>query len=329
MVRSRSRSGFTLIELLVVIAIIAILIGLLVPAVQKVREAAARAQCQNNLKQLGLAVHGYHDTNKKFPPALNQKLVPNTQAQAKLVWWYLSWMGRVLPYIEQQPLGNTIPTEYARYYGPWGSTTVAPHIGLGTAPPLLTCPSDPRGQVTALLTVYVANTKVAFTGYLGNSGLDSRSMDGIFFTESGVKMVAITDGTSNTLMVGERPPSADMNFGWWYAGAGFYDAAATAPPAGRQVGVGDVVLGTREQYYILDSTDGVGGPGKTCAATYMNYQAGNINDPCHQVHYWSQHTGGSNFAFADGSVRFLSYTADNVMPALATRGGGEIFSLDN
>jgi prepilin-type N-terminal cleavage/methylation domain-containing protein len=274
MQRTLRRHGFTLIELLVVIAIIAILIGLLVPAVQKVREAAARAQCQNNLKQMGLAVHGYHDTNKKFPPALVTTLVPNTQAQAKIVWWYASWMARVLPYVEQQPLGNTIQPEYNRYYGPWGdSGSNAPHVGLGTGLPLFTCPSDPRGQVVASVTVYKPNTQVAFTCYLGNSGLNSRTMDGVIFKEGNVKMLAITDGTSNTLLIGERPPSQDLNFGWWYAGAGFYDAATPAPPAGRQVGIGDVILGAREQYYILDSTDGVGGPGKTCAAAYMSFQA--------------------------------------------------------
>src|SRR6267378_3866207 len=142
--RGNARQGFTLIELLVVIAIVAILIGLLVPAVQKVREAAARTQCVNNLKQIGLACHNYHDTNKKLPPALNEILTPRTQAQAKLVWWYASWMARILPFVEQNPLGSQIQSEFNRIYYAWGfgpTGTNAPHLQLGSPVSLFICPS--------------------------------------------------------------------------------------------------------------------------------------------------------------------------------------------
>jgi prepilin-type processing-associated H-X9-DG protein len=304
------------------IAIIAILIGLLLPAVQKVREAASRTQCVNNLKQIGLACHNYHDVNKKLPPAVIQQLTPRTQAQAKIVWWYASWMARILPFVEQNPLANTIQPEYNRIYYPWGfgpTGANAPHIALGTEEPLFKCPSEARNLVSPSVNVGWGNTPVAFTTYLANSGLNSRTKDGVIYSESTVKLTAITDGTSNTILVGERPPSADLNFGWWYAGAGFYDVQT-----GLQVGVGDVVLGAREVYYAADSADSVGGPGLACATNFVNFQPGDINQPCHQVHFWSYHPGGSNFVFSDGSVRFLSYSADQWMPALVTRAGGEV-----
>src|SRR5262249_25144573 len=120
MFRSRSRVGFTLIELLVVIAIIAILIGLLLPAVQKVRGAAARIQCANNLKQMGLALHNYHDVNQRFPPALNNSERPTTG-----YYPYWSWMARIMPYYEQDNLykqadawAHTGPGSYP--WWPWG-----------------------------------------------------------------------------------------------------------------------------------------------------------------------------------------------------------------
>jgi prepilin-type N-terminal cleavage/methylation domain-containing protein/prepilin-type processing-associated H-X9-DG protein len=324
---SRSRRGFTLIELLVVIAIIAILIGLLVPAVQKVREAASRTQCVNNLKQIGLACHNYHDVNKKLPPAVISTLSPRTQTQAKLVWWYASWMARILPYVEQNPLGQGIQGEYNRIYYPWGFAATGnnrPHQGLGTEEPLFKCPSEIRSLVAPSIDLGGFSAPVAFTTYLANSGTNSRTRDGVIYDSSAVKLISITDGTSNTILVGERPPSADLNFGWWYAGAGFYDAAV-----GTQVGVGDVVLGAREVYYAADSGDSVGGPGMACATTFVNFQPGDIIQPCHQVHFWSYHPGGSNFCFSDGSVRFLSYSVDPMMPALVTRAGGEtIGSLD-
>src|SRR5262249_30065952 len=113
-----------------------------------------------------------------------------------------------------------------------------------------------------------------------------------------------TDGTSHTLLVGERPPSADLDLGWWYAGWGQ-----------AQNGDAEFLLGTRTRCYNRDAA--------TCPEGPYHFTPGKFSNPCDAFHFWSPHTGGAHFAFADGSVRFLKYSADEIMPALATRAGGE------
>src|SRR5262249_39995683 len=154
----------TLIELLVVIAIIAILIGLMLPAVQKVREAAARTQCQNNLKQIGLALHNYHDTNGAFPQGNTETFNPPDSHQ------WLSWMGRILGFIEQ---GNLAPNMEAAYASQAPTPTPflnPPHLALSYVVPIYKCPMDGRQYQAA----YAKGITVAFTGYLGSSGTDLR-----------------------------------------------------------------------------------------------------------------------------------------------------------
>jgi prepilin-type processing-associated H-X9-DG protein len=105
-------------------------------------------------------------------------------------------------------------------------------------------------------------------------------------------------------MVGERPPSQDLYYGWWFAGAG-WDGS----------GVGDVLLGARSYGYAASLG---------CSANMVGFQPGNINNPCDQVHWWSNHTNGGNFLYGDGSVHFLTYTANTVLPQLCSRNGGEV-----
>src|SRR5262245_23185145 len=149
----RSRTAFTLIELLVVIAIIALLIGLLLPAVQKVRGSADRIKCQNNLKQIGLALQGYHDAHGTFPPALARSLVdlsgndiPRPSIWKSDEWWWFSWMARILPYIEQDNFANCIRWDKSA----WSEQEAPPGSGTsylnGIRMKLYLCPSNPNSN---------------------------------------------------------------------------------------------------------------------------------------------------------------------------------------
>ena len=339
-VRNRKEKGFTLIELLVVIAIIAILIGLLLPAVQKVREAAARTQCTNNLKQLGLAAHSYHDTYNRFPAALNigvtwysgyQRDKPPAGMNATTGYPndgpFFSWAFQISANLE---LGN-VQKSFNRNAWPWyqyqpGLPAIGANTVNGLTAKVMQCPSDNRSN----LQCNDGGNLAALTGYLGVSGTDQfkedGGQDGMLYVNSGVRMPGgVTDGTSNTLLVGERPPSNDLYYGWMWAGSGDYP----------YFGATDVVLGVRE---ITNGTPG----SNPATGTRDFYRPGTLNDPqnVHRYHFWSLHPGGGMWLMTDGSVRFISYSAGTavvgtfngysrtMLECLATRAGGEVFNQD-
>jgi prepilin-type N-terminal cleavage/methylation domain-containing protein/prepilin-type processing-associated H-X9-DG protein len=295
MARRASRSAFTLIELLVVIAIIAILIALLLSAVQKVRAAAARVDCQNRLKQLALALHNYHDTRNGFPPGHRSSTHPERMP-------FSGWTVSILPYLEQPALASQALGAYRVDQYPFHNP---PHTGLATVVPAFICPAD--GRITSPQRGQRTGTVAAFTSYLGVAGRDAATTrDGMLFQDSTTRLLDASDGTSSTLLLGERPPSHDFQFGWWYAGAGQ-----------QFTGSADLVLGVREPNLQPITVGSPCGPGN------YPFRDSRFNDPCGMFHFWSPHPGGAHFAFADGSIRFVAYSADPLMPALASRAGGE------
>jgi prepilin-type N-terminal cleavage/methylation domain-containing protein/prepilin-type processing-associated H-X9-DG protein len=302
------RRAFSLIEVLVVIAIIGILIAMLLPAVQKVRDTAVRLYCVNSLKQIGLALHSYHDTEGAFPPAITEEFFPKPRDPMQ----WVSWLARILPYVEQPALHADMKKAFASQGAYPDPFLNPPHTGLSTVVPLYRCPADDR-QYQA---TYAQGLTVAFTGYLGVNGTNLRAYDGVLYWKSKVKFADITDGASNTLVAGERPPSWDLVFGWWYAGAGQWDSAFGPI---RNTGSSDVTLGAAELNIRSNGIPQM----NACPVGPYTFKAGTIFEPCDQFHFWSLHSGGSNFLFGDGAVRLLTYDAAPLLPALATRAGNE------
>ncbi len=282
----RPRQAFTLIELLVVIGAIGILIALLLPAVQAAREAARRLQCQNRERQIGLALHNYHDVQNAFPPLLVVDWNPSNSPWPT-GWW--GWHVRVLPYLEQRPLYGQIDLRddavfKLAYYKPQTSQIIPTYL----------CPDDPFSeQLWRTDDWFQGPVAFAHTNYLGCRG-STRDLPGNgTFPEVNVSVHIrdIKDGTSNTLHLGERPVDMGGEWGWWAVNTGV-----------DYHGLGDSVL---------DLSEGLrpGTPGS------------NVDI----LHYWSFHPGGAHFLFVDGSVHFLSYTIDHhLFLAMGTRSGNEV-----
>ncbi|QJX00184.1 DUF1559 domain-containing protein [Frigoriglobus tundricola] len=329
LVSGRARRGFTLIELLVVIAIIAILIGLLLPAVQKVREAAARMSCSNNLKQMGLALHNCHDTTGYLPAGYNTAQVTGwggSDTGTITAWEGTGWTSALLPYLEQNNVYNQLQTYVTANPGQ-GNSSGSPVYGFQMKQYI--CPSNARATVAwdgvAELTSYL--------GVAGTvSGLPAPTADGVLYAVQatsnaparGPTLVAITDGTSNTLAIGERPCTGDVSWGWGFGCWGVaYESSAPGVTITAAYGDGDVILGSNDVQIIIgsgcgDPTTNVGFKSPINAATTGEQDI---------AHFWSFHTGGANFLFADGHVQFMNYSLPAAtFSAMCTRANGEVFT---
>ena len=290
----RQRSGFTLVELLVVIAIIGILVALLLPAVQAAREAARRMSCHNNMKQIGLALHNYHDTYNAFPMGWIGLQAPNgpVYAQGDPGW---GWGAHVLPFIEQR-------TAVSSFNDHLPITNVVNQAARDLHLPVYRCPSDANSQEffdlpdtggSILARVPTAN----YVGMFGTRELAECLLlgpgqqcvsDGSFYHNSSVRFRDFVDGTSNTLFVGER--SSKIESSTW---------------------LGAVPTADESFARILAITDHA-----------PNDPGGHLDDP------GSYHPAGTNFVFADGSVHLITETIDlTVYYGMVTIAGGEVASL--
>lgn len=317
------RRGFTLIELLVVIAIIAILIGLLLPAVQKVREAAARMTCSNHLHQLALAAHNYHDTNGFFPPAwrnptptttftnvIQDPPLPDTPR-------FTNCLVELLPYIEQDNLQkNWNWTDINANRGPDGSVS-------SQVIKIFLCPSSPlaaQPKATVSGNVYGLNSyagvagRYSFRAFVGSAFTISN--DGIFYINSRVKMNGITDGTSNTFMFGERY-HRDPNFDRMYTNFPIIGWSGWAW-CDQGNAIGDFLVGAAQpiNWKIPDSATGP----NSSANPWVQQRLSTMG---------SGHPSGANVALADGSVRFVRDSVPlAILQAFCTRAAGEVANLD-
>jgi prepilin-type N-terminal cleavage/methylation domain-containing protein/prepilin-type processing-associated H-X9-DG protein len=288
------RHGFTLIELVVVLAILAILSTIIVAAVVRVRAAAARLQCANNVRQLALAVHHYENSRGQLPQGCfyftNNYYEPG-----------ISWHTSILPYVEQDQLGNMA---WQLNVADPSHFLISAHDSIG-AHVLSTylCPSESRR--TGFYVAY--GSPWGCTSYLGVAGTDNSLKDGVFHSAFTIRFTDITDGTSNTLMIGERPPGPDGLWSSWYSEWGYRICQLSA---------------------ILPAGPFTTWMPNQCRPMEGSLRPGRSDQPCDLGHFWSLHQGGANFAFADGTVRFLDYSRSSILPALATRAGGEVVSDD-
>lgn len=303
----KTRNAFTLVELLVVIAIVGILVGMLLPAVQAAREAARRIQCANNLKQMGLALHEYHDVHRAFPSGM---IFPNR----------VFWTGLILPHVEQGPLHQTL-----NFSLPFNDGSLPNGAACAKYLPIYRCPSSNSPEH---LSVQGVADRVPSNYMAVGSGTATRDwgpfaevigrtdQDGSMFVNSKTRFASLTDGSSQTVMAGECLFDAKVYgvdgsgngqlIDHWYIGTGDTDGI--------------------NNNYIAEASEAMGSTGVS-----MN----NFGDPSLQVDekelcFASKHWSGAQFVFGDGHVAFLPNSIDrSIYRALGTRSSGEAISMEN
>lgn len=298
-----NRNASTLLELVVSIAVISLFIGLVLPAINSARSAASKTHCMNNLKNISLASQLFEMTHTHLPPAV-RKTTRNEK------FYHLSWLGRILPYCGYESVWSKVETDYNQNPLPFRAPR---HESIGRPISLFSCPDDPSSGIAWPYPNEKSELRIAMTSYLGNLGTNHIQHDGVVYVDSKVSHIQITDGTSTSLLAGELPASLDRKFGWWYSAAG-------------QKGTGslDFVLGSSE----INTLGPDHGRYSLCKNLPVRFAQPAPNDYCSTFHFWSNHKSGANFAFCDGSVRFIKYNSSQSLNQMATRSGGEIISED-
>ncbi|QDS86440.1 hypothetical protein EC9_06020 [Rosistilla ulvae] len=308
----RSRDGFTLVELLVVIAIIGILVGLLLPAVQAAREAARRMQCSNNLKQIGLAMHNYHDTYQVFPSGCYDSN-PKTSSPGDAANNNngFGWATGLLPFIEQSALHDQISNETDGFARSWqdangdGSAS-DPIASASVIIDAYVCPSDPMSGINTDKSSLGKSNYLAVAGHSAvqrdANGNGKSTQNGMFFENSDRRFRDVTDGTSNTLFVSERTTKNDR--------ADSLQCGGTDCNWAGGIWIGPRIIGASEGWHtglrLLDVTNVGGGSltygfGRTTASWADDWTAKGC------------HPGGMQVTLGDGSVRFVTETIDLIV----------------
>ncbi|EAQ82211.1 DUF1559 domain-containing protein [Blastopirellula marina] len=296
---ARRRSGFTLVELLVVIAIIGVLIALLLPAVQQAREAARKMQCGNNLKQIGLALHNYHDTNGRFPPGYYMGLNQSGTAENLLRY---SWFQSLLPFVEQTALFDSVQTDIQAGRLPWEFTQRQTIVNG------FMCPSDPANPKVGPLRGFHGNYVVSHGSHSLKNADNDRKADGMFFVESRIRIADVVDGTSNVAMLGEIilvPDDIDRRGAYYMTG---WNNA-------------NVTLALRD-------TPNSDSPDTANSATIVDYPPrapGVATTEWCRMGSRSYHPGGVLVGRADASVGFVTETIDlTTWNRFGSRNDGEV-----
>jgi prepilin-type N-terminal cleavage/methylation domain-containing protein/prepilin-type processing-associated H-X9-DG protein len=328
------RRGFTLIELLVAIACIALLIGLLLPAIQRAREAANRIQCANNLKQLGIAMHHYHDVHKSFPAGYEKKVSPShPDVSAYLFRW--SAHAKLTPFLEQTTIYNALDLANPLFLDPDRSVDPRNVLGVSQRLPVFLCPSD-DGTPFVPIAPPPEDRKFGPTNYAGcigsgGNGSPRENADGIVFINSRVRIADIIDGTSHTALMSETL-------------LGLGGSSLSSPPSPRETplvylfrteraAMSPEVCAPKAEDGYLWHTDGSSkwADGEVYCTLYDHGYPPNspLWDCISLDHNWraarSRHPGGVNLLLADGSVRFVSNQVElSTWHALGSRAGREV-----
>jgi prepilin-type N-terminal cleavage/methylation domain-containing protein/prepilin-type processing-associated H-X9-DG protein len=337
------RRGFTLVELLVATAIISLLLGLLLPAVQKVREAAARSKCQNNLKQLGLALHNYEGARGSLPPAFTANPQPPFTGYPA---YFFSWsvLAQLNPYLEQTAIYNSMDLTQPMYVPPSYTISTANQFAVVQVVPLFLCPSDkgtPVSSAYGVTNMGPTNYAVCLGSGTTNGGAPFGSpwnADGIFQAKVAARITDITDGTSNTAAMSESilgdgdenasgaaPGGPDVAYKYTGFGTPLSDSACAGAGQwnlsnrrGFMWASGEIRCVSYNHYYPPNSplydcvtNDAAPGPGQYTAVGFRAAR--------------SRHTGGVNVLYGDGSVRFVPNSiSPQVWRNVSTRNGGEV-----